>query len=147
MRGRFLRALVIAVSVLALMPAAAAFADEAGVVTRSESASQFVGTWKVWYDWGCDGEPGVGIFHVRANGTFEDSFRGDGTWIARRTKIILTYTGGTVNYYGTLTTNRKITGTMENPFDTGCWHAKKTGSTALVSADPTQTYGQPMRGW
>ena len=93
-----------------------------------------VGTWDLYYDWGCTGSPSLTTWDFYPDGTFDDGQGASGTYTMVGDQLTATYSSGTV-YTGTLS-GTYMSGTMLGfSGQTGCWEAFKT---ALPSTEASQ---------
>ena len=110
----------------------------AGYYWRASMGGDYdvVGTWELWYDWECDGDPGITVTNIYADGTWNNDQLDTGTWTLFGDQFTQYYDMGTV-YYGTVAPGGTyMSGTMETTFGRkGCWEADKT---ALASNPASQ---------
>ena len=90
-----------------------------------------VGTWELYYDWYCDGAPGMTMTNFYADGTWDNDEGYSGTYTLVGDQLTQYYPNGTT-YYGTVA-GTYMSGTMVSYDGTqGCWEAFKT---ALASTE------------
>lgn len=115
------------------------------------------GSWTLYYDWFCDGTPGVTSLSLNPDNTFTTGQAESGTWTQTNNQIDFTFTGGTV-YTGYIA-GAVMAGTSDaGGGQIGCWEALRppisTGSitdsgyssagefSAGPDTDPVQKIGE-----
>jgi hypothetical protein len=82
------------------------------------------GDWTVYYDWGCDGSPGIATITFYDDFSFQTS-GGEGHWVLSRDQIVFIFESYGTDYAGTVNGDT-IEGTMASSSgNTGCWTAER----------------------
>jgi hypothetical protein len=101
-------------------------------------ATNVIGDWTLFYDWGCGGFPGSTVLHLNPDFSFTTDDGGLGTWVLADNLLIFTYTVGTE--YSGYVAGDHIAGTMiMGGGYPGCWEAERVASpvVSLVSGELT----------
>ena|GEM_PF-493480 len=88
-------------------------------------ATNVVGTWNYYYDWGCDGSYALTTITFNSDGTYSDGFGSTGKWYQVESYIIWEYTNKTT-YAGNMI-GGVMMGMMATTWSTskGCWYCTK----------------------
>src|ERR1700750_2458346 len=91
------------------------------------------GSWTLYYSWGCGSSYSTVPWTLNADGTWSaPGYTGRGALTAGM--FLLTFSGSDATYGG-ITAENVMAGTMATRAGTsGCWYAKKTGTTPLTAA-------------
>jgi hypothetical protein len=93
-----------------------------------------VGTWRVTFDWNCNGIDGFEVFHIVADGTYfvvDEDARTTGTWLLAEESITLKADDRFLVFTGTIDGD-SMEGTYtarSGPLTGGCWTATRTSAT------------------
>ena len=113
-------------AVVLCLGCAALFLGQAGCAPSPD----IVGTWRLTYDWDCNGDPAMTEWYIRADGTFNTAEGHPGAWRTVGDRVTLTYQVGTV-YTGRVAGD-SMDGTMRDyEGDTGCWSATRTATRGI----------------
>jgi hypothetical protein len=95
------------------------------------------GKWDLEYSWGCAGGFSTAYLTFNEDGTWTGGEFVDGRWWTFSDKLIFTFTGSTVVYFGTIV-GRLVTGFMSGSHDdeNGCWFMTPIPSLALGAEGP-----------
>lgn len=95
-----------------------------------------VGSWKMFYDWGCDGGYSSTTWTINANGTFTTPSY-TGKWIQNGGVIILLYNSSTTVYAGNVNGSAMVGAMTTFSGLTGCWYATGPGAPSATAAATT----------
>jgi len=101
-------------------------------VTIGGECPSVVGDWIVYYDWGCDGNPGNHFMTYNQDGTWYSSEGYSGTWVQDGCDVEWWYPSGT-HYWGVMEADGLyMEGDMlSSGGSDGCWWADRTAAKVL----------------
>jgi len=93
-------------------------------LTQVQCVPSVEGVWDLYYDWGCDGSPGLTWIEFFDDGTFTTGQGSSGTWTQVGNQVEWVFVPSGTTYTGTIDGDY-MSGTMGS---NGCWEAFRTGS-------------------
>lgn len=94
------------------------------------------GTWTMFYDWGCDGNPGQITMTFNSNGTWSGSGF-SGNWASVSGMVTFNFSSGPAVYGGNFA-GGSMTGIMSTfSGSNGCWWALSQSTSAALEAGET----------